>query len=135
MDGEWQVHLYLRIGAWDLASLTDLPSGDMLCIVNAKLHGMPCPAPPQISTGSVAKVQEVRPGLYRVDGLCPWGRDRLQVVAPCVFSVTKWVRRHLSGTELCLVKDVSEELQAGLVSKDIASLCKDQGLLPLKICT
>ena len=134
-DGEWQVHLYLRIGAWDLASPTDLPSRDMLCIVNAKLHGMPCQAPPQISAGSVAKVREVRPGLYRVDGLCPWGRDRLQVVAPCVFSVTKWVRRHLSGTELCLVKDVSEELQAGLVSKDIASLCKDQGLLPLKICT
>jgi len=61
------------VGAWDLASPTDLPSRDMLCIVNAKLHGMPCPAPPQISAGSVAKVREVRPGLYRVDGVCPSG--------------------------------------------------------------
>ncbi len=134
-DGEWKVHLYLRDGAWEIASPTDLPGRDKLSIVNTKLQGMPCPAPPKVSTNSEAKVREVRPGLYRTDGLCPWGMDRVQVVAPCVFSVTKWARRPLSGRELCLLKDVSEEIQASLRSKDIAVLCKDKSLIPLKICT
>jgi len=40
----------------------------------------------------------------------------------CVFSVTKWVRRDLSGAEMCLLRDVSEEIQGALKSKDIAAL-------------
>jgi hypothetical protein len=39
-----------------------------------------------------------------------------------VFSVTKWVRRDLSGAEMCLLRDVSEEIQGALKSKDIAAL-------------
>jgi hypothetical protein len=59
----------------------------------------------------------------------------VQVAAPCMFSVTNWVRRHLSGTEMCLVRDVSVEIQEALKSKNIAALCKDKNLVPLKVCT
>jgi hypothetical protein len=51
---------------------TDLPSRDMLCIINTKIQGMPCPAPPK-SNHRVSRVCTIRPGLYRTDGLCPWG--------------------------------------------------------------
>jgi hypothetical protein len=96
IDGEWQIHVYLQIGGWEVVKYTNLPSRDMLCIINTKIQGLPCPAPPK-SSHRVSRVRIIRPGLYRTDGLCPWGVDRVQVVAPCVFSVTNWVRRHLSG--------------------------------------
>jgi hypothetical protein len=86
MDGERQIHLYLQIGGWDLVEHTDLPSQDMLRIMNSIMQGMPCPAPPppkmsiKVAKGFIAYVQDSTGLMGFVLG---GGGDRVQVVAPC----------------------------------------------------
>jgi len=132
-DGAWRIHVYTRKDAWRTEAVARLPGRDLLCAVDTKIQGMPCPAPPKVCHAQ-PRVKMVRPGLVRVDGLCPWGEERIKVVAPCVYSPTKWVRRHLTGEEMCKVRDVREDVLCHLGSKEIGLVCKSKTLIPEKVC-
>jgi hypothetical protein len=133
-DGSWVLHAYCQKGMWSQGELKELPGRDMLCVIDPKVQGMPCPAPPKISKVTHAQVRMVRPGLVRVDGLCPWGSDRIRVVAPCVYSPTKWVRQQLTGFEACSLRDVRQEVLDCLSPKEISQICKSDRLVPEQVC-
>jgi hypothetical protein len=68
-----------------------------------------------------------------MEGLFPLKASNPYLVFPCIYPPTKWVRRHLTGAEFCKVKDVPEDLISKLISSEIATICQDSSLLPLKV--
>jgi hypothetical protein len=93
---------------------------------------MPCPAPLACQSPQ-SKVREVRPGVFHVEGLCPWSVEIIQVDVPCIYSPMRWARRKLTGQKVCRMKDISEDIINLLTSKDIASVCQEARKIPMKV--
>ena len=83
-------------------------------------------------TRSQPEVIEVRPSIYH-GGFIPTKSIKFIPGFPMHLLTTKWVRRHLTGAEFCKVKDVPEDLISKLISSEIATICQDSSLLPLKV--
>ncbi len=66
--------------------------------------------------GLKPRVIEIRPKVFYGGGLFPLDVECPQFVVPCIFSPTKWVRRKLSGAEVCKAKDLTEGKINGLSS-------------------
>ena len=131
-DGEWCFHVY-QPEAQDPIDVTARMAGrDMYSIINSKAEGLPC-KPPVSCSCDVPKVVKLRPGTYHVGGLYPTGVDKVHVIVPSVFSPTKWVRRRLTGLEMCKLWDIPEEVIVELGSKDMAAICEERELLTLKV--
>ncbi len=131
-DGEWNFHVYKRPDAEALASLSPLPPRDLSGILNIKAHGIPC-RPPAVQDLNPGKVVSLSKGLYHGGGLYPINIKELRVVTPCVFSPTGWVKRKVTGRELCLIKDIPEDIVDSLPASKIAAICQDTSTLPLKV--
>jgi hypothetical protein len=69
----------------------EIPGQDLYGSLNDKLQGLPCCAPDK-SIGAKPKVIEIRPKLFHSEGLFPLDVECPQVMAPSIFSPTKWVR-------------------------------------------
>jgi len=79
------------------------------------------------------KLLQVRPNTYHVEGLFPIGAENVQVVAPSVFSSTKWVKRRLSGLEMCRIRDIPDDLAESLSSAELVRVVRDNSIIPLKV--
>jgi len=58
----------------------------------------------------------------------------VRFVVPCVLSPTGWVRRKLTGTEMCHVLDIPVEVTNSLTLSEVIAVCKEP-VLHLKIAT
>jgi hypothetical protein len=132
-DGVWDVHVYLPTGAERLGQMLKQAGRDLCSVVNSKLGGVPCQPPGKI-TSLRPGVTRVRPGTYHVNGLYPLNETVCRLVVPSVFSPTDWVRRKLSGEEMCAVLDIPEEFSSRLNSKEIAKVCRNK-VFPLKVAS
>ncbi len=56
-----------------------------------------------------------------------------RLIVPCIFSPTKWVRRKLTGIEMCKVKDLPDSYTQQFLSGQIANICQDKTLVPMKV--
>jgi hypothetical protein len=54
--------------------------------------GIPCAVPNGVPSHSEPKEIEVRPGTFYYKGLFLWDKDKAWVVAPNIFSPTRWSR-------------------------------------------
>ncbi len=72
-------------------------------------------------------------GLYHGGGLYPFNAPDPRFVTHCVFSPTGWVRRRLTGKELCLLKDVPKDVYKTMASEQVANVCWDVGLVPVRV--
>jgi hypothetical protein len=104
----------------------------MSCFLDTKVQGLPCSEPMNINKEK-PEVVEVKRGMYHGGGLYPIMALRPYVISPCIFSPTRWVRRRLTGNELCLIKDIPEDFLPMLSSSEIAVICQDKSLIPLKV--
>jgi len=131
-DSVWTFYVYRRGQPRDSNMPPKSAGRDMLSIVNSRKEGTPCP-PPRDVKAKHPEVIRLRPNTYHSEGLYPVSAGNVQVVAPCVFSPTKWVRRKLSGLEMCRVKDIPDEVTNSLTSKEISVIVKDVAVVPLKV--
>ncbi len=124
--------MYKRPDIEALASPSPLPPRDLSGILNIKAHGIPC-RPPAVKVLNPGKAVSLSQGLYHGGGLYPIKIKELRVVTPCVFSPTGWVKRKVTGRELCLIKDIPEDIVDSLPATKIAAICQDTSVLPLKV--
>jgi hypothetical protein len=112
-----------RSGARDLSSLLD-----------STTQGRPCVAPAS-PIGTEPREIEIRPNTYHGLGLLPWGFRWSWIVAPCNYSPTCWVGRHLTGSKVLKVLNIPGSLQSDLKTGDIELLCQAPFLIPTKVTT
>ena len=132
-DRATHFHIYHALGkevSWEVKAVA---SRDLNSVVDPKVSGYPCPAPRTAPLGNPQVVQ-IRPNTYHVGGLYPSSALTPRFVAPCVFSQTGWVRRYLSGREMCEVLDVPPDVRDSLSSGEISTICKES-VVPGKVAT
>ncbi len=54
-------------------------------------------------------VIEIHPNTYHGGGLLPWNLSQSWIITTCIFSPTRWVSWHLTGTEVLKVLDIPKE--------------------------
>ncbi len=134
-DGEWRFCVYTPATVKGVVfEKGNLPGRDLSSILDSKVKGMPCP-PRKILQLSKPQVLELRPNVFYHGSLYPLDRTGPQIVTPCVFSLTSWVRRKLNGKEMCRLKDLPELMIDSLSSRQIAELCRDSCMVPIKVIT
>jgi len=131
-DSSWDLHIYLPRGISMGEPIAQRAGRDLCVIVDSKLGGVPCPPPVKLKTAVRPDVISLRPGTYHAGGLYPISKGPCRLIVPSVFSPTGWVRRKLSGKELCAAQDIAEEQFDKLSSKEIAELCQGE-VFPLKV--
>jgi hypothetical protein len=94
--------------------------------------GIPCSAPRSIDRVKVPAVYELRPGTFHYQGLLPWAIHQPIVIAPNVYSATKFCRRKLTGKEMMHVLDVPDWVGQLLQSNEIKELITDRKFLAMK---
>jgi hypothetical protein len=136
-DGCWWVHVYLAraFGVSRGILVKEQDKRDLSTVLDSMVSsGRPCAAPKSVIITNPPKVIEVRPGTFHSCGLIPWNARKLWVIAPSVFSPTKWCCRGLTLTEKLLSRDVSQE-QMALLSKPLTTeLGQDNTYVPAKCC-
>lgn len=136
-DGSWWVHVYLAKAPASTESLLikEQAKRDLSSILDSMVSsGRPCAAPRSIDTPNLPKVTEIRPGTYHGCGLLPWNSQKLWVIAPSVFSPTKWCCRGLTITEKLLSRDISQDQMASLSRSLLLKLGQDSTYVPGKCC-
>jgi len=131
-DGSWSFHFYHPQLWTQIKTLEPKAGRDMLSIIDCKKDGRSCPVPPPVKNERPA-VHQIRPGSYHAGGPYPMGACKPQVIAPCVFSPTKCVCQKLSGQERCRILDIPDEISSEFSLKDVAQLCDDKRVLPMKV--
>jgi len=130
-DGEWPIHVYRR-GVDPLMERPRPVAGrDLYSLVDTTTHGYVCQPPAKVVTNK-PRVIQLQPTTYHIGGLFPMHKKDARFVVPSVFSTMGWVRRKLTGFEMCQVFDVPSEVCHRLTSKEVSVLCKTP-FLPLKI--
>jgi hypothetical protein len=104
----------------------------MSCFLDSKVQGLPCAAPGQVA-GVNPKFLEIRKNVYSACGLYPISVCNPYVVTSCVFSPTGWVRRHLTGREVCKIKGIPDNMIPVLSSSEIRSICQEPTLIPARV--
>lgn len=74
----------------------------------------------------------MRPGTFHFQGLLPWGARRAWVVAPNVFSPTKWCRRKLTDGEVLRSLDIPGSVLSLLDGRRMKSLLQATSVVPSK---
>jgi hypothetical protein len=95
------------------------------------MQGIPTRPPSENSNES--RATKLGKNLFHGGGLYPSQESNFRVVAPCLFSPTGWVKRKLTGREVCLLKDIPEDIIKSLPSDKIEVICQDEDVIPLKI--
>jgi hypothetical protein len=121
-DGDWSVHVYKPIGVKELHPFQTVGGRDLHSVVDATISGYPCP-PPRHVDPKVPRVIQLQPTTYHVSGLFPLGKVNVRFVVPSIFSSTGWVRRKLTGAEMCKVWDLPDDVTGGLNAREVNLLC------------
>jgi hypothetical protein len=130
--GEWTIYIYRRGGAAELDAKKKVAGRDLSTILNTLAQGRAWVNEQAIPTLS-REVITLRPNTFHGGGLLPWGSNLFQVVAPCVFSGTGWVKRKLTGSEMLRVLDVPDEMDQDFTSGEIKTICGDKDIIPMKV--
>jgi len=130
-DASWDVHIYHPLNSEVEWELPVRGGRDMRVIIDPLVSGRPCQAPPKTNS-SRPQTLLLRPGVYHSGGLYPSKVRNPSFVAPSVYSVTGWVRRKLTGREVCLINDIPGESYVLLDSREVALVCQKL-VFPLKI--
>jgi hypothetical protein len=70
------------------------------------------------------RVTRIQVATFHVSGLYLMGRKEVRFVVPSVFSPMGWVRRKLTGSEMCQVWDIPQDIAKILNPKEIGMICK-----------
>jgi hypothetical protein len=133
-DGQWSIYYYTKGSiAFDLgAGSTALR--DLTSVLDPKVNGIPCPAPgANLDAARHPQVIQLRPNVYHGGGLIPWSARSSYIVAPSIYSPTRWVRRRLTNLEMGSLLDYSAETIKGLSQNQLSSVVKDTGTIPQKV--
>jgi hypothetical protein len=130
--GVWEFYIYSQSPEDKISRPTQVAGRDLRTVLNTKLEGMACPKP-TTELSSERKAIQIRPNTFHGGGLLPWGGSHVKVVAPCIFSKTGWVRRHLAGSEMLKALDVPDEVESILTSGQVKTVCSDIHLIPMKV--
>jgi hypothetical protein len=133
MDGKWTFHVYTpgtSVGA--VTQKVTLPGRDISSIFDSKVQGLSCP-PPRIVNLAKPQIVKIRPNIFYHGGLFPLESTGPQFVTLCVFSPTGWVRRKLNKKEMCRLKDLPGDVLGSLSTKQVAGLCRDSSMVPIKV--
>ncbi len=96
---------------------------DLKSVVDSLVTGRDCPAPSKALSMDL-EVKMLRPSVFHVGGLFPSGVAKPKFVVPSIFSPTGWVRRKLTGKEMCLVNDIPNNVYNRLSAKEVAQICE-----------
>jgi hypothetical protein len=134
-DGTWTFFVYSRNSHSVLPSTTQIVNvRDMSSILETHTSGIPVPAPTTaMSDATLPKVVQLRPNTYHGGGLMPWVARSAFVIAPYIFSPTKWVRRRCSLVEQGEIFDYPTEVMKRLTSLQIRALISDTSILPQRV--
>jgi hypothetical protein len=119
MNGQWSFFIYRNQASAPITLLERLPGRDITASLDPLLWGTPC-QPPVIFTPSSLGVHQIHHNIYHSAGLFPTEAITPVFITPCTFSPTKWVKRKLTGIELCRIKDVPETALSILSPTQIA---------------
>lgn len=122
-DALWEVHMYNPVGTnwvWDPSPRA---GRDLKSVVDSLVTGRDCPAPSKALSMDL-EVKMLRPSVFHVGGLFPSGVAKPKFVVPSIFSPTGWVRRKLTGKEMCLVNDIPNNVYNRLSAKEVAQICE-----------
>jgi hypothetical protein len=131
-NGQWIVNIYSRGTAQNFTPQLHAQR-DMSSVIDTMVStGHPCPIPQCMKPSETPKVLEVRPGTYHFQGLLPWDGRQSTIIAPNIFSTTKWCKRRLTGSELLKILDVPDDIANKLKGASIKDLIGDLSFIPMK---
>ncbi len=134
-DGCWTFFVYSRNSQPLLPGASHTVGfRDMSSILDSHTSGMPVPAPTMVvGDATMPKVFQLRPNTYHGGGLMPWSAWSAFVIAPCIFSPTKWVRRRCSLAEQGEIFDLPTVILKRLTALQIRSLLSDTSIHPQRV--
>lgn len=126
-NGSWYLNFYSPSAVIETCYIPPQAQRDLSSIIDSMCSsGIPCSAPRSIDMVKVPTVHELRPGTFHYQGLLPWAIYQPIVIAPNVYSATKFCRRKLTGKEMMHVLDIPDWVGQLLQSNEIKELIADR---------
>lgn len=133
-DGRWDFFFYSNQSD-QLLSDADAPVTfrDLSSVLDSQAYGTPVPPPATaLLHSSRPQVLQLRPNTFHGRGLIPWVSRSFFVIAPSIYSPTKWVRRRCSNLEMSRIFDIPEFVLQSLSKSQTQGLLTDVSVLPQK---